>query len=639
MTRHIRGTPLNVRPGILRIALVVTAVFLVLPTLCVPLLRELKGMDGFPSTLRVALVLGGAAAWAIASFTSATVWLTLSLAVTLASGLSYMSILGLVQPTLIMPATAPLFVAGLMSVPVLASFDVILLLGVMGGLGSQGVHRVQDGAHIETFVLGTLAVLCLLASPGVIGHTASRVLSPLHTNIFTLPIPVLAAVYPFLQPSLPNFFIGGLTLTLCLAMCLSDAPAATVAARDNARGSHWLLAALLTTLCLLISLTPDDSHALAALNAYTLIMTGTGVAVASTSFLASTARVWGPVRSGEFQMVTLDFVALAAYFALPLLYVLYLGLQQLLHAPLSLPFAIPPGRLPDLAWLPKWLQPLGLSHPLGPATLLTWMVVSTQDAFEESSILWAHWLVETYTLGRLDTRLVALLVSLQDMLPHAPSAAGASEDEVPPGTMATSNAGAKQIEDTRPQGLEALLARTEMPRLNIFVTPGLAAAYPTLCTSLVRHGHYLGVETAAGPFASPWTVMDTVSRGVRAVKQALVAGGTRGDLAGYMGSDGHRNPWALWRAKSLQLRFIAPVHRVVLGDNAGLRLCELLNPWCQGGLVKVEVGAQGSSGYVHLAATLLDLKERAEEGGYVISALSEVCPVVKPMVLPAEQGR
>jgi hypothetical protein len=56
-------------------------------------------------------------------------------------------------------------------------------------------------------------------------------------------------------------------------------------------------------------------------------------------------------------------------------------------------------------------------------------------------------------------------------------------------------------------------------------------------------------------------------------------------------------------------------------------------------LVKVEVGAQGSSGYVHLAATLLDLKERAEEGGYVISALSEVCPVVKPMVLPAEQGR
>lgn len=38
--------------------------------------------------------------------------------------------------------------------------------------------------------------------------------------------------------------------------------------------------------------------------------------------------VWGPVRSGEFQMVTLDFLALCAYFVAPLCFVYYLAAQQ-----------------------------------------------------------------------------------------------------------------------------------------------------------------------------------------------------------------------------------------------------------------------------------------------------------------------
>lgn len=54
-----------------------------------------------------------------------------------------------------------------------------------------------------------------------------------------------------------------------------------------------------------------------------------------------TTTVWGPVRSGEFQMVTLDFLALCAYFIAPLLFVYYLAAQQARDTlPASLPAVV-----------------------------------------------------------------------------------------------------------------------------------------------------------------------------------------------------------------------------------------------------------------------------------------------------------
>ena len=110
-------------------------------------------------------------------------------------------------------------------------------------------------------------------------------------------------------------------------------PEPTFASEQNARASHWLYAGLLTTLCLLqLEAEPSQgsTHPSASLLAINLILTGTGIAIVITSFLSATARVWAPVRSGEYQMVTLDFLALLAYFVGPLLFVWYLGFEQLL---------------------------------------------------------------------------------------------------------------------------------------------------------------------------------------------------------------------------------------------------------------------------------------------------------------------
>jgi hypothetical protein len=82
---------------------------------------------------------------------------------------------------------------------------------------------------------------------------------------------------------------------------------------------------------------PQAPHGLAVL---TLILSGAGASVSVSSFLGWTARVWGPVRSGEFQMVTLDFVALLAYFITPLLYVLYLAWSQFAPALPALPLQV-----------------------------------------------------------------------------------------------------------------------------------------------------------------------------------------------------------------------------------------------------------------------------------------------------------
>ena len=611
MAPHVRGTPTHVRPGLLRLILVVVAVFLAFPALSAPLLQTFKGAQDFPPALTYALVLGGAAAWALASFTASSAWLSLGLAASLAGGLHYLSTLGLVRAAVVVPATLPLVLAGLISAPAFTSFDPILILGLLAGMGSKGLQHFQETARIEIFALLTLGVVALLTSPGLIGHAASRALSPLNTYAFQLPGAALALLLAFIQPSLPSSFIAGLTLALLLARFLSKAPEPTEAAHQNARASHWLLAALLATLSLLLTFEIDDSRNPASLTAFTFILVGTGVAVLSTSFLAATARVWGPVRSGEYQMVTLDFLALCGYFIMPLLFVAHLGLQQLLPS-------LSPSLL--LSSSPLWdrvlhmLQPLLLSYPLVPALLLGWMVVATQEAFEESSVLWAHWLIRTYTLGALDTKHVALVVRLEALLRNVPEEEGREGG----------------------RGLPALLKEAGVPVLNIFVSPSLASSHKELCAALSKEGHVLGLETAAGPFAFPLSVMNEVSAGVAALKKAQA----KGEVGWYLGTGGHRNPWALWRASMMNLHFVAPAHRVVLGGNAGVALCELLDPWCKGGVVMVEVGGGGREGGrgVHLLATLKDLRERAEGGGYVLDSVSVVCPEVQPMVLPVEGG-
>jgi hypothetical protein len=604
---------------------VVLAVFLAFPALSVPLLQTFKGAQDFPPVLTYVLVFGGAAAWALASFTASSAWLSLGLAASLAGGLHYLSTLGLVRTAVVGPATVPLVLVGLISAPAFTSFDPILILGLLAGMGSKGLQHLQETARIEVFALVTLGVVALLTSPGLIGHSASQALSPLSTYAFQLPGVALALLLAFIQPSLPSSFLAGLTAALLLARFLSKAPEPTEAARQNARSSHWLLAALLATLSILLTFEINDQGKPAGLTAITFLLVGTGVAVLSTSFLAATARVWGPVRSGEYQMVTLDFLALCGYFIMPLLFVAHLGLQQLL--PLLPPSSLLLPSSPHLEWVLHLLQPLErpvqlllLSYPLVPALLLGWMVVATQEAFEESSVLWAHWLIRTYTLGALDTKHVALVVRLEALLRNVPEEGGR--------------------EGGRGGGaLPALLKEAGVPVLNIFVSPSLASSHGELCAALSKEGHVLGLETAAGPFAFPPSVMHEVSAGVAALKKTQANGGGKGEVGWYLGTGGHRNPWALWRASTMNMHFVAPAHRVVLGDNAGVALCELLDPWCKGGVVMVEVGGGGGGGRgVHLLATLKDLRERAEEGGYVLDALSVVCPEVQPMVLPVEGG-
>jgi hypothetical protein len=130
--------------------------------------------------------------------------------------------------------------------------------------------------------------------------------------------------------------------------------------------------------------------------------------------------------------------------------------------------------------------------------------------------------------------------------------------------------------------------------------------------------------------------MARVSQGHTALQRLLadpaaIEGGYSQGLSWYAGEGGHRNPWALWRASRLNLHFVAPVHRVTLGDNAGRNLRAALDPWCKGGIVAIDVGTA-----VDLAATLRDVGEQAGEGGYSLEGLAAVCPEVPRMVLSTE---
>ena len=44
----------------------------------------------------------------------------------------------------------------------------------------------------------------------------------------------------------------------------------------------------------------------------------------------------------------------------------------------------------------------------------------TQTTQQETTIIWAHWLIRTYTLGALDTRKIALMARLETLLDHTP---------------------------------------------------------------------------------------------------------------------------------------------------------------------------------------------------------------------------
>lgn len=115
---------------------------------------------------------------------------------------------------------------------------------------------------------------------------------------------------------------------------------------------------------------------------------------------------------------------------------------------------------------------------------------------------------------------------------------------------------------------------------------------------------------------------------------AAVDGGYAQGLSWYGGAGGHRNPWALWRASSLNLHLVAPEHRVTLGANAGRALRSLLDPWCRGGIVEVVVPFARK---VDAAATLKDVAGQAMEGGYTLEGLAAVCPEVPRMVLSTEE--
>jgi hypothetical protein len=130
----------------------------------------LKGAESFSTPLFYTLVLSGAATWALASFTSSTAWLSLGLATTLASGLSYLHTQTHTLPQdVILPAVLPLLVAGVVSAPVFQDLDAFFILGLCGGVVSQGggVGEWGKTARVEVFVLVTLAMLMLLGSPGL----------------------------------------------------------------------------------------------------------------------------------------------------------------------------------------------------------------------------------------------------------------------------------------------------------------------------------------------------------------------------------------------------------------------------------------------------------------------------------------
>lgn len=157
------------------------------------------------------------------------------------------------------------------------------------------------------------------------------------------------------------------------------------------------------------------------------------------------------------------------------------------------------------------------------------------------------------------------------------------------------------------------------------------------CPSIGPTDPVTTTHTYPGPFAPPVTTMQYVTQGHHALQSLLLddaatEGGYAQGLSWYTGQGGHRNPWALWRASRLNLHFVAPAHRVALGDNAGRALRAALDRWYRGGIVRVDV-----AGRVDLRATLKDLAGQASEGGYSLVGLASVCPEVQRMVLHTEE--
>jgi hypothetical protein len=79
-------------------------------------------------------------------------------------------------------------------------------------------------------------------------------------------------------------------------------------------------------------------------------------------------------------------------------------------------------------------------------------------------------------------------------------------------------------------------------------------------------------------------------------------------------------------------------------ETAGVALRKEMDAWCKGGIVWVDVGEEkrrrkkgGKKQQVDLLKGLKEVVEAAKEGGYVIGALSDVCPEVARMVLPVEE--
>lgn len=101
---------------------------------------------------------------------------------------------------------------------------------------------------------------------------------------------------------------------------------------------------------------------------------------------------------------------------------------------------------------------------------------------QESSIIWAHWLIRTYTLGALDTKRVALVTRLESLLAQLP---------------------ASNPDTTLP----SLIEEAGIAHLNIFVSPALAAEAEGVCRALAKAGHTLGLETAAGAFSMWFSCM------------------------------------------------------------------------------------------------------------------------------------
>jgi hypothetical protein len=111
---------------------------------------------------------------------------------------------------------------------------------------------------------------------------------------------------------------------------------------------------------------------------------------------------------------------------------------------------------------------------------------TTPPTPQESSIIWAHWLIRTYTLGALDTKRIALVARLDPLLAALSLSPSPQEGEE------------KDTSTDAATALPALLAEAGIAHLNVFVSPALAAEAPDVCRALAKAGHTLGLETAAG---------------------------------------------------------------------------------------------------------------------------------------------